>query len=963
MLSVKFMSGEFPEYARKQIQEGKITNLDLRDNDFNNPLAVDQLCHLLSDPKCKLIQLVLSNCRNFCPSPMRKVVDAIIKNKKTRLRVISFLGSGVDNQGAEMVAELIENNTSLETINCNNSTFDEASLRRIEKAYEDNYYLEEFFFSSPELIDANLFIYKIIARNKFNNGFKHILSDGLQSGSSVRWGRSKLMVIGQGGAGKTSTVRALLGQTFNPNWDSTVGADLKKTDTSGWNETEVQSSDFTEAAARAVRVQQKKRIEEFKKRQVNLESIFGKMELEKAGKEEKKKKKKNGKRTTNVEKREKDEKSSFRKKEKIQTEERPEQPTVNNDVADNLYGTDDMVLDIDLEPENPENFITSHSQIKIVEEADVARRFGNKLLSHQINDESYEDPDKLTFTIWDYGGQTVFYTLHHLFLTKYGVYLLVFDMNKVFQQNKENKSEDFDVVPEAIEYLRFWINSVLLHAPDAPVLLVGTHLDSVKKLIKTEKVPLDAFYRNVNDVLLNIVRVDRHKVLVRNGKYVFFPVNNADSDGIPELRENIETSVKGKYYVDQKVPLRWVLTCDRMVEDEEFHSEWHSLQQVEGWAKECGCERKDEVSSMLKLFHELGVLIYLSSTGALRDRIVSDPQWLLNKMGMLIRDDMHGMPEHVPEHMKDEWKRLRETGIVSLTLLEELFADPKTTLKTLTRDKLESRSKDTDFLVDLMQHAMLLSDWAWSDNVNDKNYVVPSLLKSTAAKNDVVNKRLAAHKNPATLYVDFSKFFLPVGVFQRFVCMLINMVGKLSPGKENDIDEPLLGADFAFVSLKKQNHATKANNNSKQKTKKIEKRKSSSNKNKDVKDVEEMEEGDNNIEIFLHVIEKDRIQMIVNDDKLAPQCLNMMLALIRKLREEVMGSRLKMEIWLTRIVNGEQEATTGSKTQELEYYAAKGNPDFQFWFKGNEGGSAKVKKVEKKTPTTDIDNFLLSILE
>lgn len=34
------------------------------------------------------------------------------------------------------------------------------------------------------------------------------------------------------------------------------------------------------------------------------------------------------------------------------------------------------------------------------------------------------DDYQLSFSIWDYGGQRVFYTLHHLFLTEYGVYLL-----------------------------------------------------------------------------------------------------------------------------------------------------------------------------------------------------------------------------------------------------------------------------------------------------------------------------------------------------------------------------------------------------------------------------------------------------------------------------------------------------------------------------------------------------------
>ena len=64
----------------------------------------------------------------------------------------------------------------------------------------------------------------------------------------------------------------------------------------------------------------------------------------------------------------------------------------------------------------------------------------------------------------DYGGQKVFYSLHHLFLTKNGVYLLIFDLRQVLDSDAEN----------AFAYLSFWLNVVWLHAPNTPVLLVGT---------------------------------------------------------------------------------------------------------------------------------------------------------------------------------------------------------------------------------------------------------------------------------------------------------------------------------------------------------------------------------------------------------------------------------------------------------------------------------------------------------
>jgi len=51
--------------------------------------------------------------------------------------------------------------------------------------------------------------------------------------------------------------------------------------------------------------------------------------------------------------------------------------------------------------------------------------------------------------------------MHHVFLTRYGVYLLAFDMREILTNTDQ-----------AISDLKFWLNSVELHAPDAPVVLV-----------------------------------------------------------------------------------------------------------------------------------------------------------------------------------------------------------------------------------------------------------------------------------------------------------------------------------------------------------------------------------------------------------------------------------------------------------------------------------------------------------
>ena len=52
--------------------------------------------------------------------------------------------------------------------------------------------------------------------------------------------------------------------------------------------------------------------------------------------------------------------------------------------------------------------------------------------------------DELTWSIWDLGGQDTFHALHNLFMTRQGVYLLVFDMHRLYQEMQEREQVELD---------------------------------------------------------------------------------------------------------------------------------------------------------------------------------------------------------------------------------------------------------------------------------------------------------------------------------------------------------------------------------------------------------------------------------------------------------------------------------------------------------------------------------------
>ena len=110
--------------------------------------------------------------------------------------------------------------------------------------------------------------------------------------------------------------------------------------------------------------------------------------------------------------------------------------------------------------------------VKVPQDRDEIKRIGEEL-AWIINNGVEE---RLRLTCWDYAGQDTFYGLHHLYMGRQSVYVLMFNMEWFL------KGAQISEKSEHIAFLMFWLDSIALHAVDprerdpvAPIILVGTH--------------------------------------------------------------------------------------------------------------------------------------------------------------------------------------------------------------------------------------------------------------------------------------------------------------------------------------------------------------------------------------------------------------------------------------------------------------------------------------------------------
>lgn len=354
----------------------------------------------------------------------------------------------------------------------------------------------------------------------------------------------------------------------------------------------------------------------------------------------------------------------------------------------------------------------------------------------------------ITFSTWDFGGQSVFHNLHHLFLSRYSVYLVVFKMTALLKDAKGT-----------VEMVRYWLNSLALHAKGAPILLVGTHKDQVIK---------DREHHEISEVLLEILG-DRLKEQVtpfarEEGEGLwFYPIDNSISGHsvdpvVVELRHAIEACAKEdpEEYLERPIPVRWRGLLDLLLSRKES---FLTMQEMKVLAEE-QCLPAWQLMPMLEMFHELGVLFHFSTPIELREIVILQPQWLVSGICQVIFDwSLHEQEHHkqIKLEMKSTYDAWREKGIVTRRLLDRLweFGFQEPALK--------------EFLLRFMEEVALLCE------VEPDTFLVPCLLPDESGP-----IKASAH---CTFFLNFQPSFLPDSLFRRLICYAV----QKSSGRKQEL--------------------------------------------------------------------------------------------------------------------------------------------------------------------------------
>ena len=352
--------------------------------------------------------------------------------------------------------------------------------------------------------------------------------------------------------------------------------------------------------------------------------------------------------------------------------------------------------------------------------------------------------EKVYSTIWDFGGQSVYYATHPIFLTDKAIYLLVYDLSKKLQERATppemegvfERKVDLHCSKTNEDYLHFWLSSVsslasqhtddLIRLPSGklpkglpPVILVCTHADQCQEDAKDRA-------RKIYGTLRSEAKP--------YGKHLcktYFVVDNTTSgrgDECPDvhrLRKEILAVTEQLPQLRQLIPIKWLRFEDVLLKNKKENGEpFISLEEARMVALECGIEDDEQFVTLLNFLHDQRILIHFDDTPELMNMVILDPQWLIDLFRKVITVKPYD-PTADERYLEEMWTKLETDGILDDKLLQIVWSP---LLKKET----------TKNLIAVMEKFSLVCSLPSVDN--QKQFLVPSMLMSHP--DEVANKLL-----------------------------------------------------------------------------------------------------------------------------------------------------------------------------------------------------------------------------
>ena len=210
-----------------------------------------------------------------------------------------------------------------------------------------------------------------------------------------------------------------------------------------------------------------------------------------------------------------------------------------------------------------------------------------------IQKEKLNSKKNFRVNIWDFGGQEIYHDIHHFFLTRRSIYLLV------TETRKEDKHEDF----------YYWLNIIKTLGDNSPIIIVLNKCD-----LPTKEIPIEQY----KSIFKNIVSLEKVSCKPKH------------KDRIETLKKTIYRIISDQKYmphIGTPLPKAWV---EIRKELEKLNHEGEISITLNDYLEICRKYNRNEKSALYlsRFFHDLGVFLHFQDDIDLRDTIFLNHKWV-----------------------------------------------------------------------------------------------------------------------------------------------------------------------------------------------------------------------------------------------------------------------------------------------------------------------------------------------
>ncbi|XP_066289261.1 uncharacterized protein [Branchiostoma lanceolatum] len=583
---------------------------------------------------------------------------------------------------------------------------------------------------------------------------------------------TRFVLVGKFGNGKTNVCNSLVGNDFDPEWKITDGIDIHPcvmTQEQQWRELEDQEDHFPLAVAE---VMKKMKDEKQRKEQPKLPTKLSQNQpdLDVMG-------------TTGLDAVTKMGIERNREKE-------PEAPTKDSQSQSDTGVSDNTgtaaTNRVEQAPDSPPSVPTKPRPT--VSETHKAYLKATKIF-RKPEDQSNATGTKEypLISIWDFGGQEIFYSTQQVFYTHRAIYGMTLDLTKPIDSSVGEMSTDGGPTSHCNkekDFIDYHLESIRAHTrptvpehevgqtPSArdiqpPVMFLFTHKDQVTEEMK------QAFHSDTRNHLKGKV-IDKH-VIDR-----YFSVDNTkrnpEDPEVSELRAFILDLARQQSYMGERIPVKWLELKSKLQDMHNQGKRYCSLQEVMEAVDSPAVTTTPEENaiSILTFWHLCGDIIFFPVPN-LRDFVILEPQWFVDVCKTIIT-----IPQYRDREVKEEWDRLQETGELQDHLIEYVWSHREEALRyNLIDHKQELLSMMEKFDLVLQCHGRSEEESGSKFDVpGEPTYFVPSLLTAVTDEKKLYPPGTTCSK---PIFIVFDGKFCPVGLYHRMVISSMRRYFSVKP--------------------------------------------------------------------------------------------------------------------------------------------------------------------------------------